>query len=240
MGLIEDDTILHPDIDEDVLFYINNLNEGHELYTRYFDALLIKRCLHRSFFRDLKAFREQPSVISLLDKAAQDRKIYRETTIAYLNSRFAHPWCKKTPLKKGFWRAEWGNIQGKQRNTEIVKEEESLHKLLVPIWIIMRARMFPGEDRVRQWCFDERQRLKEQSQNRLTMAALEQHNRAFEAGTLHIEHEIAKAVSDSRLDDIDERPAAHAATSVLRLAAAGIILSQEPKRKLRWLIKKPS
>jgi len=238
MAVIEDDSILHPEIEADMLLYIRSLNEDHECYTRFFDALLIKRDLHRAFFRDLKAFREQPQVIALLDKASQDRKIFRDVTNLYLASRFAHPWCRKTPLKKAFWRAEWGNIQGKQRDAEIAREEDRLHKLLVPIWIIMRSRMFPDEDIVKQWCVQERDRLKHNEENRLTLTALKMHDGTMQKETRQTGDMEVIARSDSDLDEDDREQAAHVAASVFRLAAAGAILSQTPKRKLRWLVKK--
>lgn len=238
MAVVEDDSILHPEIEADLLLYIQGLDENHECYTRFFDALLIKRNLHRSFFHDLKAFREQPQVIALLDKASQDKKIYRDVTNVYLASRFAHPWCRKTPLKKGFWRAEWGDIQGKQRDADIAREEDRLHKLLVPIWIIMRSRMFPDGDIVKKWCVRERDRLKHNKENRLTLAALKMHDETIQKETLQTGDVEVTAVSDSDIDEDDRERAAHVATSVFRLAAAGAILSQTPKRKLRWLVKK--
>ena len=239
MGLVEDDSILHPEIDQDYFLYITSLNEGHLVYTRFIDALLITRKSHRAFYRDIKAFREQLQVISLLEKAGQNKKLYREITIVYLGSRFAHPWCRKTPLKQGFWRAEWGNIDGKKRDQEIVKEEESLHKLLVPIWIIMRSRMFPVEEVVRDWCMQERLRIKHKKEHRLTMAALQQHDKTTSQTTLQVGPVQHQAISEAGLDEEQRQMAAHAATSVLRLAAAGMIMSQAPKRKLRWLVKKP-
>lgn len=239
MGLIEDDTILHPEVNEDYRYYISSLDEGHDTYTRFFDALLIKRGSHRAFFRDLRAFRQQPRVIHTLQKANDDKTLYKETTLVFLGSRFAHPWCRKTQLKKAFWRAEWGNIDGKRKDAEVVKEEARLHKLLVPIWIIMRSRMFPDEDIVREWCSRERVRRKHNEENRLTLAALEKHNTQMETNILEVPEHEQRAVSDSGLDEEQRRAAAHAATSVLRLAAAGMIISQTPKRKLRWLAKKP-
>ena len=238
MAVVEDDSILHPEIQEDLLLYIRGLDEGQQFYTRFFDALLIKRSLHRSFFHDLKAFREQPQVIRLLDKAGEEKKIYREVTNVYLSSRFAHPWCRKTPLKQGFWRSERGNIQGKQRDAETVREEDRLHKLLVPIWIIMRFRMFPDEDTLKAWCIREKERLQHKEEQRLTLATLKLHDDEMQKATPQAENVKIRAVSDSDVDEDDAQDAAHAATTVFRLAAAGVILSQTPKRKLRWLIKK--
>ena len=70
------------------------------------------------------------------------------------------------------------------------------------------------------------------------MAALEQHNAQIETNDLAVPTLNQRATSDSGLDEEQRRAAAHAATSVLRLAAAGMIISQTPKRKLRWLTKK--
>lgn len=241
MVLVEDDTILHPEIHEDCLFYVPNLNEGPNVYERFFDALLIKRDQHRAFYRDLRGFREQPQVIQTLQDAATDKKMYKEVTLIYLNSRFAHPWCRKTPMKKAYWRAEWGTIQGKQKDADTAREEERLHKLLVPIWIIMRSKMFPGDDVVKQWCTEERERQKQKREQRLTMAALKLHDEKIEKEPLRVPDTRLRTHSfDDDMDDEDEqRAAASAATSVFRLAAAGVILSQTPKRKLRWLTKKP-
>lgn len=223
--------------------YITKLNEGSQPYTRFFDALLIKRDQHVRFFRDLKAFREQAQVIATLEKATADKTLYKFTTFIYLGSRFAHPWCRKTPMKKAFWRAEWGTIDGKQKDAETAKEEERLHKLLVPIWIIMRSKMFPGEGVVKEWCTEERQRVKQRQEQRLTMNALEQHDESFRPASYQLGDKRPKTAnrvveeSEDEDDANEQRAAAHAATSVFRLAAAGVILSQTPKRKLRWLTK---
>lgn len=223
--------------------YITNLNEEPEPYMRFLDALLIKRNLHTRFFHDLKAFREQPQVISTLQNATKDKTLYKSTTLIYLDSRFAHPWCRKTPMKKAFWRAEWGSIDGKQKDSETAKEEDRLHKLLVPVWVIMRAKMFPGEAIVKEWCDEERQRLKTTQEAKLTMQALKQHNEPLQDSTWRVGGSAPKTSLRPNLDSEDEddedeqQSAAHAATSVFRLAAAGVILSQTPKRKLRWLTK---
>lgn len=238
MTLIEDDTFLRPDIDVDVQMYVDGLDEGHENYTRFIDALLVRRNQHRSFYRDLKAFRSQPRVIVLLEQAISHKERYREVTIVFLESRFAHPWCRKSPLKKGFWRAEWGNIDGKPKDAEIEKEEQRLHKLLVPIWIIMRSRMFPGEEIVKEWCKAETQRRSEQQARKLTTTALKQHdsNTSKQLMTRSVE----RRQSDGSDNEEPERQAGVGiASSVFRLAAAGMIISQTPKRKLRWLTKSP-
>lgn len=236
MGLITDDTILHPQIDKDVLLYITHLDEGYDSYTRYFDALLIQRKQHRSFFKDLRAFREQPQIIALLNVQEQQKPDYKEITRLYLGSRFAHPWCRKTPLKKGFWRSEWGSIEGKPCDADTVKEEEKLHELLVPIWIVMRSRMFPSDKVIQEWCCEHRREAQNRAAASLTTAALRQHDQDMVERDLPDYDE-----SCDRSDDAtkSEQGVAVAATSVLRLAAAGLIISQTPKRKLTWLVKKP-
>lgn len=237
MTLIEDDSLLRPDIEADVQMYIDGLDEGHQNYTRFFDALLVKRTQHRSFYRDLKAFRSQPRVIRLLEQAITNRETYREVTVVFLESRFAHPWCRRTPMKKAFWRAEWGSIEGNPRDTEVEREEQRLHKLLVPIWIIMRSRMFPGEETVTQWCQAEKERRSEQQSRTLTAAALQQHN--SDLSKQPMVRNVERRQSEGQEAESEREAAAAVASSVFRLAAAGMIISQTPKRKLRWLTKKP-
>jgi len=180
----------------------------------------------------------------MLEQAGQDRTKYKEVTVLFLESRFAHPWCRKTPMKKGFWRAEWGTIDGKQKDAEIAREEQRLHKLLVPIWISMKHRMFPGEEIVKTWCLEERSRREKREAERLTAAAPSLQNDKTERLTLNAGDTEPKTIpwndydEDEESDQGDEQ-APHAATTVFRLAAAGAILSQTPKRKLRWLVKKP-
>lgn len=242
MVLVEDDTILHPEIDADSLLYISALSEDYTNYTRFFDALLIKRTQHRSFFRDLRSFRQQPHIIVLLDQARADKTKYKNVTVDFLGSRFAHPWCRRSGLKKGFWRAEWGSIDGKKKDAETDQEEQKLHKLLVPLWVIMRSKMFPGEEIVRNWCNEERSRVKEYGTRGADTTTLDQKN--VESKTNTIQHDDCESEDDEQSTDAedfankDSQAAAHAATSVFRLAAAGVILSQTPKRKLRWLVKK--
>lgn len=248
MALVEDDTILHPEIEADSLLYVSSLNEDVAPYTRFFDALLIKRSLHHSFFRDLKSFREQPRLIAMLEQAGQERTIYKEVTILFSESRFAHPWCRQMPQKKDSWRAEWGTVDGKQKDADIAREEQRLHKLLVPIWVIMRSKMFPGDEIVKTWCLEERSRSEKREAERLTAAApnlcnaeaenpvLKPSRTEPETGPWNGHHDDDESNDES---DDGQQQAAHAATSVFRLAVAGAILSQTPKRKLRWLVKKP-
>lgn len=242
MVLVEDDSILHPKIDADSFLYISSLNEDHTIYTRFFDALLINRNQHRSFFRDLKAFRQQPHVVVILDQSRENRAKSKEITLTFLGSRFCHPWCRRTPLKKGFWRAEWGTIDGKQKDAETEQEEQRLHKLLVPLWVIMRSKMFPGEDIVKSWCIEERSRLKHDAikargTNISSQCKIVPENNLGRYGNGASEADL-QSLSEEEATDKESQSAAHAATSVFRLAAAGVLLSQTPKRKLRWLVKK--
>lgn len=145
-------------------------------------------------------------------------------------------------MKKAFWRSQWGSIDGKQKDTETAREEERLHKLLVPIWVIMRVKMFPGEEVVKQWCVKERQRLETaKATKKQNEATKPQQDNSWRVGGSSSQHSARRAQDcddDDEDEDEDERhAAAHAATSVFRLAAAGVVLSQTPKRKLRWLVK---
>lgn len=238
-GLVEDDTILHPEVDSDTLLYIQCLDEGLESYTRFFDALLIKRNQHPAFFRDLRAFRQQPRVIVTWRNALQDKRLYRQLTDLFLDSRFAHPWCRKTPLKQGFWRSEWGSIDGKRRNSDVVQEEDRLHRLLVPVWVVMRPRMFPEGAVVPDFCIKERERRS----HALTHDALAKQQQQLTQQTgrrYSTDDDLVPGREDDSETSEDERHAAgQMVTSVFRLAAAGAILGQQPKRKLRWLVKKP-
>ena len=139
------------DLPSELTHYIKSLNEPIEKYTPYFDALLIKRRHHSAFFQDLKAFRSQDHVIGLLKTKNSDtdiKELYRTVTHVFLESRFAHPWCRTTPgaSKEGWSKAEWGSIKKQSEGKR--KEEERLHKLLVPIWCGFRVRMMPTEEQL--------------------------------------------------------------------------------------------
>jgi hypothetical protein len=144
----------------ELVLYIRNLNEPIEKYSPYFDALLIRRRDHEAFFLDLKDYRCQAHVIALLtDNNEQPRphgeetpktdlkQMYRECSRVFLASRFAHPWCRRTPSKDGWFKAEWPGKTKKQSEAKR-KEEERLHKLLVPIWCGFRVRMMPNQEQL--------------------------------------------------------------------------------------------
>lgn len=104
----------------------------------------------------------------------------------------------------------------------------------------MGSKMFPDESIVKEWCVLERDRLRDKEENRLTLAALKLQDEKMQKETLQVGSVEVKAVSETGIDEEEREAAAHVATSVFTLAAAGVILSQTPKRKLRWLVKKPS
>jgi hypothetical protein len=156
----------------ELILYVRNLNEPIEKYSPYFDALLIRRRDHEAFFRDLKDFRCQAHVIALLtDPHGQQpqstpeaetpkvdlKQMYRHCSKVFLASRFAHPWCRKTPSKDGWFRAEWPGRTKKQSEAKR-KEEERLHKLLVPIWCGFRVRMMPNQEQLDSFLAKEAER----------------------------------------------------------------------------------
>lgn len=148
-----------PIISPELLRYIHSLDESPACYARFFDALLIKKSSHGQFFRDLKAFREQPVIIALLEPGSKEA--YRECTRSFIGSRFAHPWCRtNSDFQSGWTRASW--VGGtKKVSKEDKKEEERLHRLLVPIWIAFRRRMFPENEVLEDWIANEGEREKQ-------------------------------------------------------------------------------
>ncbi|KIV89874.1 hypothetical protein PV10_07242 [Exophiala mesophila] len=141
------------------LEYIQSLNESPTCYSRFFDALLINKSSHSDFFYDLKTFREQSAVITLLEPGT--REAYRECTTVFLGSRFAHPWCRTSAAhSSGRIKANWTG-RTKKLDAEAKKEEEKLHRLLVPIWIAFQRRMFPEQHVIDEWVDMEEERKKE-------------------------------------------------------------------------------
>ena len=57
----------------------------------------------------------------------------------------------QSDFSEAWRRASWIGSTGAKEREKVKKEEEKLHRLLVPIWIVMRRRMFPGDEVVRQW-----------------------------------------------------------------------------------------
>ena len=139
------------DIQRELASYVRDLPDLQSTYTRFFDALLVKRPDHAAFFHDLRCFREQDAIIELLadpDSAganAADLKIrYRETTRSFLASRFAHPWCRTTfgYVREGSSGAGLDKSgTSNSASGEQQREEDRMHRLLVPIWIAFRRRM---------------------------------------------------------------------------------------------------
>lgn len=280
MAIIEDDNIVNPTIPEAQLQYVVHLPDTHQSYTRFFDGLLIPRPSHSAFFRDLRSFREQTVVIASFTACEPSpetpkditRAKYREITRTYLASRFAHPWCRKamagTGGSKGWWGAEWA-ATGRKMSQEAKDQEEKLHKLLVPIWIIMRGRMFPGQEIIDTWyeaklardekAKQEREKRQEAQTRDKSMetkgdaklaksSATELRPASKQIGTSRSHTNMRQDFWDSEeAEEMEEEikmrdnQAAHAATSIFRLAAAGVLLESMPRRekwKLRKLLKK--
>lgn len=140
-------------ISADHQHYIQSLNESPECYARFFDALLIRKSSHADFFHDLKVFRELPVVIRLLELGSKEQ--FRECTVVFLGSRFAHPWCRSSAAHSSGWtKASWIG-RTKKLTAEAKKEEEKLHRLLVPLWIAFRRRMFPEKEVLQKWVDEE-------------------------------------------------------------------------------------
>lgn len=144
-------------ISEDHLHYIQSLNESAGCYARFFDALLIKKSSHAAFFHDLKVFREQPMVVRLLEPGTKEA--FRECTVVFLGSRFAHPWCRSGSAahSSGWTKASWTG-KTKKLTADAKREEEKLHRLLVPVWIAFRRRMFPEQEVLQKWVDEEPER----------------------------------------------------------------------------------
>lgn len=153
----EDEDALAPS--PELARYVKALDDRVVNYRRFFHALLVKTPDHEIFFQDLRAFREQDHVTVLLTTPEDDpcrlKAIYQECTRHFLASRFAHPWCRNEygKHKYGFLHT----TKSRQRKAEVkVKEEERLHKLLVPLWIPFRRRMMPSSEEMADFLEQER------------------------------------------------------------------------------------
>ncbi|KAL6249115.1 hypothetical protein RBB50_004178 [Rhinocladiella similis] len=157
-----------PIIEPKLYRYVTSLDESPACYTRFFDALLIQRDSRAQFFRDLKAFREQPVIITLLEPGT--REGYRTCTQKFVASRFAHPWCRiNSDFKSGWSRATW--VGGtKKVSKDDKKEEERLHRLLVPIWIAFQRRMFPDQEVLDEWIAEDDEHQKQVAAKRKARA----------------------------------------------------------------------
>jgi hypothetical protein len=159
----EDEPAVHPSLQQ----YIDALPDSHKTYSRFFSALLIPTDSHPQFFIDLRHFREQSSIIYLL--APGSSEAYRDVTRSFVGSRFAHPWCRvKSDFGDGWRKASWVGPSkvGKKEREKVRKEEDRLHGLLVPIWIAMRRRMFPGDEIVLTWAAEEERKAAEREEQR--------------------------------------------------------------------------
>ena len=146
-------------IDPDLYRYIVSLNESPNCYSRFFSALLIPQSSHAEFFVDLKTFREQPVIISILGPGTSEA--YRDCTRTFVTSRFAHPWCRvNSDFKSGWTRASWAGAT-KKVSKEDKREEERLHRLLVPVWIAFRRRMFPNKEVLDEWLAKDEEQQKQ-------------------------------------------------------------------------------
>ena len=147
-----------PTISPTHLRYIHCLRDTPTPYTRYFDALLIRKASHGEFLTDLKAFRSQLNIIVLIEQGTKDS--YRECTRRFVGSRFAHPWCRvSSDFHRGWTRASWVGGTKKVEKAEKA-EEERLHRLLVPVWIAFRRRMFPEPGALEEWIAREEERVR--------------------------------------------------------------------------------
>jgi hypothetical protein len=172
----------HPDdeaqIDPIFQQYISALPDTVNNYRRFFSALLIPTKSHEQFFQDLRQFREQPRIIQLISTGFTPDGIsasYLELTQRFIESRFAHPWCRVSlEGGKGWRRASWlggtDSQQSKDLREQIRREEHRLHKLLVPIWIAFRRRIDVSGVVVEAW-WKEQERLKPLSEGRYMPSA---------------------------------------------------------------------
>jgi hypothetical protein len=154
MAMLENDVV----VDADLQRYVKALDDRVSNYQRFFDGLLVKRPDHDALFHDLRCFREQDHITALLTEHESAerplKEIYREATRHFLASRFAHPWCRNEygTAKHSFLHKSSTKQEEKQ------KEEDRLHKLLVPIWIPFRRRMMPSPEEMSTFLEQEQQR----------------------------------------------------------------------------------
>lgn len=222
------------------LEYIQSLNESPGCYARFFDALLIKKSSHADFFHDLKTFREQPAIIRLLQEPGT-REAYRECTTVFLGSRFAHPWCRTSAAHSSGWtKASWVG-RTKKLDVEAKKEEDKLHRLLVPIWIAFQRRMFPGTDVVDDWVSkagdrDAEREARARAKEEATAAELER-AKASAPKPVYRELGFANAADSSSTSSVQGNPHANdgsgaaAANLFLGAAVTGFIMSDKRVKK---------
>jgi hypothetical protein len=168
-------------VDADLQRYVKALDDRVSNYQRFFDGLLVKRPDHDALFHDLRCFREQDHITVLLtDDDSPERTlkdIYRETTRHFLASRFAHPWCRNEygQAKHSFLHKSSTKLEARQ------KEEDRLHKLLVPIWVPFRRRMMPSPEEMSTFLEQEQQREVQRQEALLRRQAEDEALRKLEA-----------------------------------------------------------
>jgi hypothetical protein len=182
--------------------YVKALDDRVGNYSRFFQALLVKQADHHLFFQDLRAFREQDHVTLLLTTQIEDgstiKQMYRDCTRHFLASRFAHPWCRNEygNAKHGFL----DTAKARQKRSEaMAKEEERLHKLLVPLWIPFRRRMMPTGEEMAAFLEKERLIVEERQQ---TLLDRSQQDNALRMLVEEIEHE---GVQDNKENSVPVR-----------------------------------
>ena len=207
---------------------------------RFFSALLIPKASHPQFFLDLKCFREQPSIVYLLKPGTSEN--YHEVSRSFIGSRFAHPWCRlQSDFGKGWRRASWVGATDKNREEiqKVKKEEDRLHRLLVPIWIAMRRRMFPGDEVVKEWVERENEREAERATGKAeeasTPKAPSNDSRAEATGTA-LYPELGFAIKSAKPSPVASTPAdpeaaAAASKMFLGVALTGFVMSDKRVKK---------
>lgn len=234
--LPDDEPFIHPSLQR----YIAALTDSQINYMRFFSALLIPKDSHPQFFRDLKQFREQPVIIHLLSPGTSES--YRAVSRNFIGSRFAHPWCRvQSDFGKGWHRAHWANGASSKEREQVKKEEERLHRLLVPIWIAMRRRMFPGDETVKEWNEEEDEREVERARVReeekaakLAAAPSDSAPNPMEATGSYPELGFAMGSSKASSSSGPSSPepgAAAAGKMFLGVAVAGFIMSDKRVKK---------
>lgn len=181
--------------------YVKALDDRVANYRRFFHALLVKTPDHEIFFEDLRAFREQDHITALLTTPEVDpcrlKAIYQDCTRHFLASRFAHPWCRNEygKHKYGFLHT----TKSRQRKAAEVKirEEERLHKLLVPLWIPFRRRMMPNSEEMAD--FLEQERLLEA--RRLDLKEHEEKRRRQDEALAKLANEVDNENKDMDTDE---------------------------------------
>ncbi|RMD40023.1 hypothetical protein DV735_g5090, partial [Chaetothyriales sp. CBS 134920] len=132
--------------------YILALSEPLSIYSRYMDTLLVTRDDQPAFFDDLKTFRCQPRIMTLLTTpasyslaSAADSDPTPAVTRAFLASRFAHPWIRTSLPQRAFLNAEWSGASSAREEEARLREEQRINRLLVPICdAAAAANMFVG------------------------------------------------------------------------------------------------